>query len=147
MQGYWKNPQTTGESLKDGWLYTGDLGYIDKDGFLYVMGRFKSLLIADDGEKYSPEGIEESLIQHVPFIEQCILYNNQNAYTTALIVPDAAAIKSYIRANQIQEDDHLPERFYRESLPESGKIITKEQMAKMLEEYYRARGWDKEGRL
>ena len=50
MAGYWKNPQATADTIKDGWLYTGDLGAMDKDGFLYVYGRFKSLLIASDGE-------------------------------------------------------------------------------------------------
>ena len=55
MQGYYKNADATAKALKDGWLYTGDLGYFDGDGFLYVLGRVKSLLIADDGEKYSPE--------------------------------------------------------------------------------------------
>ncbi|MCU0252423.1 MAG: AMP-binding protein, partial [Vicinamibacterales bacterium] len=61
MAGYWKNERATAEVLRDGWLYTGDLGYLDADGFLYVLGRVKSLLIADDGEKYSPEQIEEAL--------------------------------------------------------------------------------------
>ena len=61
MAGYWSNEKATAEALRDGWLYTGDLGYLDKDGFLYVLGRVKSLLIANDGEKYSPEGIEEIL--------------------------------------------------------------------------------------
>jgi long-chain acyl-CoA synthetase len=63
MKGYWKNERATEETIKDGWLYTGDMGYLDEDGYLYVLGRFKSLLIASDGEKYSPEGIEEALVE------------------------------------------------------------------------------------
>lgn len=97
MAGYWNNPLATAESLKDGWLYTGDLGYLDKDGFLYVLGRFKSLLIADDGEKFSPEGIEEAFVSESPFVDQCMLYNNQNPYTIALIYPNKEAIKRYFR--------------------------------------------------
>ncbi|MCL1973228.1 MAG: AMP-binding protein, partial [Bacteroidetes bacterium] len=54
MAGYWKNEAATLEALRDGHLYTGDLGYIDPDGLLVVLGRFKSLLIGGDGEKYSP---------------------------------------------------------------------------------------------
>ncbi|MBQ2403670.1 MAG: AMP-binding protein, partial [Prevotella sp.] len=54
MAGYWKNPEATAETVKDGWLYTGDLGYMTAEGLLYVKGRFKSLLISSDGEKYSP---------------------------------------------------------------------------------------------
>ena len=61
MAGYWKNPKATAETIKDGWLFTGDMGYFDSDGFLYVLGRFKSLLIGSDGEKFSPEGIEEAV--------------------------------------------------------------------------------------
>ena len=79
MMGYWKNEKATNETVKDGWLYTGDLGYMDKDGFLYVLGRF-GLLISSDGEKYSPEGIEEALVQQTATVEQVVLYNNQTLY-------------------------------------------------------------------
>ncbi|MDD2279783.1 MAG: AMP-binding protein [Bacteroidales bacterium] len=96
MMGYWKNQKATEETVKDGWLYTGDLGYMDKDGFLYVLGRFKSLLIGSDGEKYSPEGIEEALVQQSKSIDQVILYNNQNSYTIALIVPSKENLKRRI---------------------------------------------------
>ena len=78
MAGYWKNEKATAEVLRGGWLYTGDLGYMDTDGFLYVLGRVKSLLIADDGEKYSPEQIEEAITGASPYIEQIMLYNNQS---------------------------------------------------------------------
>lgn len=88
MAGYWKNPESTAETVRDGYLYTGDLGYMTKEGLLYVKGRFKSLLISSDGEKYSPEGIEEALVEKSPYIDQVMLYNNQSAYTTAVIVPN-----------------------------------------------------------
>ncbi len=87
MLGYWKNESASAETIKDDWLYTGDLGYLDNDGFLYVLGRFKSLLISSDGEKYSPEGIEEALTETSRFIDQVMLYNNQSPYTVALIAP------------------------------------------------------------
>jgi len=104
MVGYWKNPKATADTIKDGWLHTGDMGYMDKDGFLYVLGRFKSLLIASDGEKYSPEGIEESLVQLSPLVDQVILYNNQNPYTTALLVPSKEALKRALAEKQIKHD-------------------------------------------
>ena len=88
MAGYWKNPESTADTVRDGYLYTGDLGYMTKEGLLYVKGRFKSLLISSDGEKYSPEGIEESLVEKSCYIDQVMLYNNQSAYTTAVIVPN-----------------------------------------------------------
>lgn len=96
MQGYWNNPEASANTIRDGWLYTGDLGYMDKDGFLYVLGRSKSLLIADDGEKYSPEGIEEAYIGQIRYISQCMLYNNQNPYTIGLFVPDKAQLLSHL---------------------------------------------------
>lgn len=97
MAGYWKNPEATAQTIKNGWLHTGDMGYLDKDGFLYVLGRFKSLLIGDDGEKFSPEGIEEAIVGHSSYIDQCMLYNNQNPYTVALIVPNKEAIKKWLK--------------------------------------------------
>ena len=97
MKGYWKNASATAEALKDGWLHTGDMGYMDHDGFLYVLGRFKSLLIGNDGEKYSPEGIEEALVEQSRFIEQCMLYNNQNAYTAGLVYPNIPALKAAMK--------------------------------------------------
>jgi len=100
MAGYWNNPVATADALKNGWLYTGDLGKMDKDGFLYVYGRFKSLLIGDDGEKFSPEGIEEALVAQSPYIEQCMLYNNQNSYTIALVVINKEAAKHWIEKHR-----------------------------------------------
>lgn len=93
MAGYWRNQESTNQTIKDGWLYTGDLGFMDKEGFLYVLGRFKSLLIGSDGEKYSPEGIEEAIVSHSQYIDQIMLYNNQNSYTTALVVPNIDNLK------------------------------------------------------
>lgn len=100
MKGYWKNEKATAETIHDGWLHTGDMGYIDADGFLYVLGRFKSLLIGNDGEKYSPEGIEEALVDS-RFIEQCMLYNNQNAYTSAMVVPAVPALRDELKRRGI----------------------------------------------
>ncbi|MBO5772010.1 MAG: AMP-binding protein [Alistipes sp.] len=94
MAGYWKNPEATADTVKDGWLYTGDMGYMGKDGFLYVLGRFKSLLISADGEKYSPEGMEEAIVDKSPYIDQIMIYNNQNPYTIAVIVPNGDALKA-----------------------------------------------------
>ncbi|MDY0101797.1 MAG: AMP-binding protein [Lentimicrobium sp.] len=97
MLGYWKNPTATAETIKDGWLYTGDLGYMDEDDYLVVKGRYKSLLIASDGEKYSPEGIEEALMDNSKLIFQCILHNNQDPYTVGLFVPNATELKAQVK--------------------------------------------------
>ncbi len=101
MAGYWANEKATSETIRDGWLYTGDLGYLDSDGFLYVLGRSKSLLIGSDGEKYSPEGIEEAMVEQVTFFDQVMLYNNQNPYTVGLIVVNKAKIKDFLHKNKL----------------------------------------------
>jgi long-chain acyl-CoA synthetase len=105
MKEYWQNPQATADTLKDGWLFTGDMGYLDDEGFLVVLGRFKSLLISDDGEKFSPEGIEESLTGQGPFILQIMLYNSQKPYTTALIVPNTTALLGYLESKGLSHKD------------------------------------------
>jgi long-chain acyl-CoA synthetase len=101
MYGYWKNEAATKDAIKDGWLHTGDMGYMSRDGFLYVLGRFKSLLIADDGEKFSPEGIEEAITEQSKYIEQCMLYNNQKPYTVGLIVPNQHSLKLYLEEKNL----------------------------------------------
>ena len=106
MAGYWKNPKATADTIVDGWLHTGDMGYIcpfDKD-FLYVVGRFKSLLISSDGEKYSPEGFEDSLTDGSKFISQVILYNNQKPYTIVLIVPEKDALKEFVKGKGLDPE-------------------------------------------
>jgi long-chain acyl-CoA synthetase len=98
MAGYWKNEKASREALRDGWLYTGDLGYLDADGFLFVLGRKKSLLIGSDGEKYSPEVIEEAITDASAYIEQIMLYNDQSPFTVALLVPNREALLRGIKA-------------------------------------------------
>jgi long-chain acyl-CoA synthetase len=97
MKGYYKNPQATAETLIDGWLWSGDLGYKDADGFLVVTGREKALLIATDGEKYSPETIEEAVTNCSRFINQVMAYNEQCKFTSALLTLNTAELKSKIK--------------------------------------------------
>lgn len=93
MKGYYKNPEATKETLKDGWLWSGDLGYKDADEFLVVTGREKALLIAADGEKYSPETIEEAIVNTSRFVNQIMAYNDQCKFTSALITLNTDALK------------------------------------------------------
>ena len=99
MAGYWKNPEATAKTIVDGWLHTGDRGYLCREDprYLYVTGRFKSLLIASDGEKYSPEGYEDSLADSSRYIEASVLYNNQSPYTVVLVIPDKAALADAVK--------------------------------------------------
>ena len=103
MAEYWKNPEATAETLRDGWLHTGDMGYVSEDDFLYVLGRFKSLLIASDGEKYSPEGMEEAIVDKSPFIDQILIHNNQDPFTGAIVVPNAEALRHELDKRGVKE--------------------------------------------
>ena len=71
MQGYWNNPKGTAEMLKDGWLYTGDIGYMDKDGYLYLTSRKKDL-IKPSGHQVWPKEVEEVLSTHPAVVEACV---------------------------------------------------------------------------
>ncbi len=107
MKGYYKNPEATAEVLRDGGLYTGDLGYIEEDSFLMVTGREKALLISEDGEKYSPEEIEEAIANSSGFIEHIMLYNDHSKYTTAIVTLDEAYVKKFIVKNNIKKAEDL----------------------------------------
>jgi len=71
MQGYWNNPKGTAEMIKDGWLYTGDIGYMDKDGYLYLTSRKKDL-IKPSGHQVWPKEVEEVLSSHPAVAEACV---------------------------------------------------------------------------
>ncbi len=116
MKGYYKNPEATKEALKDGWLFTGDLGYMDEDDFLVVVGREKALLISEDGEKYSPEEIEEAIINSSSMINQVMIYNDQKKYTSALLTLDQANIKNWIKINKITSAKDIIQQIKKELL-------------------------------
>ena len=106
MAGYWKNPKSTADTVVDGWLHTGDMGYMRDSEMLYVVGRFKSLLISADGEKYSPEGIEENLVENSKYIDGAILHNSQDPYTIALVTPNKEALKAYAKELGLDPASH-----------------------------------------
>lgn len=89
MQGYWKDPAATAAVLRDGWLYTGDLGCQDADGFLYLTGRKKELIITTGGKKIAPAYLE-SLLTADPAIEQAMVVGDGRDYLVALVVPNPA---------------------------------------------------------
>ncbi|MDD4644989.1 MAG: AMP-binding protein [Bacteroidales bacterium] len=107
MKGYYKNPESTAKTNKNGWLYTGDLAYYDEDNFLVVVGRGKALLIAADGEKYSPEGIEEAIQNSSELILQAMVYNDMKKYTSAIITLDAGKVAKHVEKNKIADGEVL----------------------------------------
>jgi long-chain acyl-CoA synthetase len=110
MKEYYKNPEATAEALKEGWLYTGDLAHYDEDGFLVVVGREKALLIAEDGEKYSPEEIEEAVTFSTEVIDQIMAWCEQRKYVTAIVSLDAGKVDRIVKAEGIASASALLER-------------------------------------
>lgn len=91
MQGYYKMPKETEETLEDGWLKTGDLGYVDEDGFLFLTGRKKNLIITKNGENVSPEELENKLSE--ARIVQEVLVRENLGVIEAEIYPDYEYVK------------------------------------------------------
>ncbi len=94
MKGYWNNGPATASALREGWLHTGDLGHLDEEGYLYVSGRAKSILISSDGEKYSPEAIEEAIESSSDIFRHVLLFCNQYPCTVAVIDVDSKRLES-----------------------------------------------------
>jgi len=102
MLGYYKDPQSTAEVLVDGWLKTGDLGYLDDEGFLYVTGRRKNLIILGNGENVSPEELE-MLFDDCTYIDSMIVYPNVELdIICAEIYPDEKAVEK-LGLEKVQE--------------------------------------------
>lgn len=93
MLGYYKNQEATDKTIdKDGWLHTGDLGIIDKDGFIYLKGRSKSMILGPSGENIYPEEIEAKL-NAMPFVQEQLVISDQNKLV-ALVYPDMEMVRT-----------------------------------------------------
>lgn len=127
MKGYYKNEIATSETIKNGWLHTGDLGYMDEDNFLVVVGREKALLISEDGEKYSPEEIEEAIVNSSDCIHQIMIYNDHQKYTTALITLNKNAVQELILKEGIHTYEALNKHLKNEILLFSKQVEFKDK--------------------
>ncbi len=97
MQGYYQMPKETEETLVDGWLRTGDLGYVDDEGFVYLTGRRKNLIITKNGENVSPEELENRLSE-APIVQE-VLVRESEGVIEAEIFPDA----EYVEKKEIKD--------------------------------------------
>ena len=136
MQGYYKNKKETDATIKDGWLYTGDIGVFDGDGFLLITDRKKHLFKTSSGKYIAPNPIE-SMFLASKYIDQFVLIGDRRMFLTALIVPDFEAVKEYADSHKIPydkvEDLVRDEQIY--------KMLDKEmdQFQKKLANYERVR--------
>jgi len=93
MKGYYNNPAATQEALEDGWLHTGDLGYLDEDGFLFIQGRKKSAIVTPGGKKVYPEEVEAEILKS-SFVLECLVWGhesedpNHHVEVQAIVVPN-----------------------------------------------------------
>ena len=92
MQGYWKNPTATAETIRDGWLLTGDVGKLDDEGFLFITDRKKDLFVTSAGKNIAPSELER-LLTSDPFIDQAVVYGDGRHFISALIVPNEALLR------------------------------------------------------
>jgi long-chain acyl-CoA synthetase len=97
MKGYWNNPRATAEAIKDGWLHTGDLGRLDDDGFLYITGRKKELIVLSNGKKVAPNLVEGLLLADC-CIDQAVIHGEGRNFLTALIVPHWGNVRQALGA-------------------------------------------------
>jgi len=92
MKGYWQRPDLTNEAIKDGWFYTGDIGYLDEDGYLYIIGRKKELIVLENGKKVIPEEIENLILSKSDIVKEVAVIE-QNGHLHAIIVPNFELVK------------------------------------------------------
>lgn len=94
MQGYWNNPEATSETLRDGWVHTGDIGVLHDDGSLEITDRKKDIIVLSGGDNVSPQRVE-SMLTYEPEVVQAMVYGDRRPHLVALLVPDADFSRSW----------------------------------------------------
>ena len=136
MPGYYKNQSATNETFENEWFKTGDLGYLDEDGFLFICGRKKNVIIANNGENVYPEEIEDVLNRN-QFVLECMIYGEEDEKhderIAALIVPDTSAFIDYSTKNNIQINPQLVDQLISEAVKEANAQLVP---FKQIKKYY-----------
>ena len=104
FRGYYKNDEASKDTLIDGWLYTGDLGRLDEDGFLYITGRKKDIIITAGGKNITPANLENGLKQN-PYISQAVVYGDRRPFLTALVTLDPEEVAAFAEENGLSTAD------------------------------------------
>lgn len=113
MLGYLGEPEATREALQDGWYHTGDVGYLDQDGFLFITGRIKNIIILSNGENVSPEALEQKLIC-CGDIDEAIVYGKDDVITTSIWCGNDGGPEKQARIKQyIEEYNKTVPTYYR----------------------------------
>jgi long-chain acyl-CoA synthetase len=106
FQGYYKNEEATRETLKDGWLHTGDLGEIDPEGYIKITGRKKDIIITAGGKNITPANLEAEIKQS-PLVSQCVVVGDRRPYLVALVTLDAEEVAKLAADGEAPEDPDL----------------------------------------
>jgi len=124
MKGYYNNPDGTREAIEDGWLHTGDLGYIDDDGFLYIQGRKKAVIVTPAGKKIYPEEVETEILKS-PYVSECLVWGRasqdpgEDVDIQAIVVPN---IDSFTN-QELPTDKNRVEEFLQKEVKERCKNL------------------------
>lgn len=94
LKEYWKNPEATAEALQDGWLYTGDIGDLDEEGFLRITDRKKDIIVTAGGKNVAPQNIESHL-KNSPFLSQVMVFGDRRKFLSALLTLDEEAVRKW----------------------------------------------------
>jgi len=113
FMGYFKNQEATDETLIDGWLYSGDLGAFDDDGFLKITGRKKEIIITAGGKNIAPKNIEAAL-KNLPLVSQAVVIGDRRKFLSALITLDPEALETFAAEKKLKGDLHRNELVMRE---------------------------------
>lgn len=106
MMGYWRKPEATAEAVdNEGWLHTGDVGYLDNDGFLFITDRKKDIIVTSGGKNVAPQPIEGRL-GATPYIAQAVVVGDKYPYLTALMVPNFENLQTYFDEKGVKGLDH-----------------------------------------
>jgi long-chain acyl-CoA synthetase len=131
MQGYWNRPEETQEALEGGWFHTGDIGFIDEDGYLHITDRKKDIIVTAGGKNIAPQNIENTLKLN-KYVEQVCVIGDKRKYLSALIVPTFEELESWARDRGLPTED----RMALISSPEVEKLFT-DIMGQMLADFDR----------
>jgi len=101
MKGYYKKEEETNEAIKQGWFYTGDIGHLDEDNFLYITDRKKDIIVTAGGKNVAPQIIENQLKTN-PFISNAVVIGDRKKFVSALVVPEFEKLEGYAKASNIE---------------------------------------------
>ncbi len=106
MKGYYNDPEKTAEMIDaDGWLYTGDIGHLDDEGYLYITDRKKDLIVTAGGKNIAPQPIENALKKN-KFISQVVITGDKRPFMICLIVPNFEQLEDWAKSKEIAWTDH-----------------------------------------